>query len=96
MPIIVAISQEQQCDSRHLAWLLSGSTSRIAFISSVLHQAGTALMYDLRDPAKPFLLSTFSGDRRFSRFGGDVHLRDLNNDGLGKNGSLIISIIFHL
>nr|XP_034982302.1 phosphatidylinositol-glycan-specific phospholipase D isoform X3 [Zootoca vivipara] len=60
------------------------STSRIAFISSVLHQAGSALMYDLTDPAKPFLLSTFSGDRRFSRFGGDVHLRDLNNDGLDE------------
>uniref|UniRef100_A0A8D0GVE1 Phosphatidylinositol-glycan-specific phospholipase D n=1 Tax=Sphenodon punctatus TaxID=8508 RepID=A0A8D0GVE1_SPHPU len=60
------------------------STSRIAFISSVLHQAGSALMYDLRDSSKPSLLSIFSGDRRFSRFGGDVHLRDLDNDGLDE------------
>ncbi|KAM7174267.1 phosphatidylinositol-glycan-specific phospholipase D [Macrochelys suwanniensis] len=62
----------------------SDSTSRIAFISSVLHQAGTVLMYDLTDGAKPSLLSTFSGDRRFSRFGGDVHLSDLDNDGLDE------------
>uniref|UniRef100_A0A8C3FI05 Glycosylphosphatidylinositol specific phospholipase D1 n=1 Tax=Chrysemys picta bellii TaxID=8478 RepID=A0A8C3FI05_CHRPI len=62
----------------------SDSTSRIAFISSVLHQAGTVLMYDLTDGAKPSLLSTFSGDRRFSRFGGDVHLNDLDNDGLDE------------
>ncbi|XP_074843689.1 phosphatidylinositol-glycan-specific phospholipase D [Carettochelys insculpta] len=62
----------------------SDSPSRIAFISSVLHQAGTVLMYDLTRGAKPSLLSTFSGDRRFSHFGGDVHLRDLNNDGLDE------------
>uniref|UniRef100_A0A674I0D2 Phosphatidylinositol-glycan-specific phospholipase D n=1 Tax=Terrapene triunguis TaxID=2587831 RepID=A0A674I0D2_9SAUR len=62
----------------------SDSTSRIAFIPSVLHQAGTVLMYDLTDGAKPSLLSTFSGDRRFSRFGGDVHLNDLDNDGLDE------------
>nr|XP_006134054.1 phosphatidylinositol-glycan-specific phospholipase D isoform X1 [Pelodiscus sinensis] len=62
----------------------SDSTSRIAFISSVLHQAGNVLMYDLTHGANPSLLSTFSGDRRFSRFGGDVHLSDLNNDGLDE------------
>uniref|UniRef100_A0A452HF73 Phosphatidylinositol-glycan-specific phospholipase D n=1 Tax=Gopherus agassizii TaxID=38772 RepID=A0A452HF73_9SAUR len=62
----------------------SDSTSRIVFISSVLHQAGTVLMYDLTDGAKPSLLSTFSGDRRFSRFGGDVHLSDLDSDGLDE------------
>uniref|UniRef100_A0A8C4VLJ9 Phosphatidylinositol-glycan-specific phospholipase D n=1 Tax=Gopherus evgoodei TaxID=1825980 RepID=A0A8C4VLJ9_9SAUR len=62
----------------------SDSMSRIVFISSVLHQAGTVLMYDLTDGAKPSLLSTFSGDRRFSRFGGDVHLSDLDNDGLDE------------
>uniref|UniRef100_A0A8C0H4I9 Phosphatidylinositol-glycan-specific phospholipase D n=1 Tax=Chelonoidis abingdonii TaxID=106734 RepID=A0A8C0H4I9_CHEAB len=62
----------------------SDSTSRILFVSSVLHQAGTVLMYDLTDGAKPSLLSTFSGDRRFSRFGGDVHLSDLDNDGLDE------------
>ncbi|KAJ6664425.1 hypothetical protein lerEdw1_007082, partial [Lerista edwardsae] len=65
------------------------TTSRVAFLTSVLHQAGTTLMYGLTDNAKPFLLSTFSGDRKYSRFGGDVQLRDLNNDGLGKNEIVI-------
>lgn len=60
------------------------SLSRVSFISSVLHQAGLALVYDLTGSTKPSLLSTFSGDRRFSRFGGDVYLSDLDNDGLGK------------
>lgn len=41
-------------------------------------------MYDLTDSTEPSLLSTFSGDRRFSRFGGVVHLSDLDDDGLGK------------
>uniref|UniRef100_A0A8C8RK79 Phosphatidylinositol-glycan-specific phospholipase D n=1 Tax=Pelusios castaneus TaxID=367368 RepID=A0A8C8RK79_9SAUR len=62
----------------------SDSTYRMAFISSVLHQAGTVLMYDLTNGAQPSLLSTFSGDRRFSRFGGAVHLSDLNGDGLDE------------
>ncbi|KAM9303178.1 phosphatidylinositol-glycan-specific phospholipase D [Morus bassanus] len=60
------------------------SLSRISFISSVLHQAGLALVYDLTDSTKPSLLSTFSGDRRFSHFGGDVYLSDLDNDGLDE------------
>ncbi|XP_025030992.1 phosphatidylinositol-glycan-specific phospholipase D [Python bivittatus] len=60
------------------------STSRISFISTVLHQAGTVLIYDLMGNAEPSLLSTFNGDRRFSRFGEDVHLQDLNNDGLDE------------
>ncbi|XP_062986517.1 phosphatidylinositol-glycan-specific phospholipase D isoform X2 [Elgaria multicarinata webbii] len=59
------------------------SKSRVTFITSVLYQAGTALMYGLTENGKPYLLSTFSGDRRYSRFGGDVHLHDLDNDGLG-------------
>uniref|UniRef100_A0A8C3MKV8 Phosphatidylinositol-glycan-specific phospholipase D n=1 Tax=Geospiza parvula TaxID=87175 RepID=A0A8C3MKV8_GEOPR len=60
------------------------SLSRILFISSVLHQAGLALVYDLSNSTKPSLLSTFSGDRRFSRFGGDVYLSDLDSDGLDE------------
>lgn len=60
------------------------SLSRISFLSSVLHQAGLALVYDLTDSANPSLLSTFNGDRATSRFGGDVYLSDLDNDGLGK------------
>ncbi|XP_013917779.1 PREDICTED: phosphatidylinositol-glycan-specific phospholipase D [Thamnophis sirtalis] len=61
-----------------------GSVSRISFISSPLHQAGSALIYDLMGNGKPSLLSTFNGDRRFSRFGEEVYLRDLNNDGLDE------------
>ncbi|XP_071409603.1 phosphatidylinositol-glycan-specific phospholipase D isoform X3 [Pithys albifrons albifrons] len=60
------------------------SLYRMSFMSSVLHQAGLALVYDLTDSTKPSLLSTFSGDRRFSRFGGDVYLSDLDNDGLDE------------
>ncbi|OXB54446.1 hypothetical protein ASZ78_003581, partial [Callipepla squamata] len=60
------------------------SLSRISFFSSVLHQAGLALVYDLAESTKPSLLSTFSGDRRFSRFGGDTYLSDLDNDGLDE------------
>uniref|UniRef100_A0A8C3JEI2 Phosphatidylinositol-glycan-specific phospholipase D n=1 Tax=Calidris pygmaea TaxID=425635 RepID=A0A8C3JEI2_9CHAR len=56
----------------------------ISFISSVLHQAGLALIYDLTNSTQPSLLSTFSGDRRFSRFGGDIYLSDLDNDGLDE------------
>lgn len=58
--------------------------SRISFLSSVLRQAGLAVVYDLTDSANPSLLSTFSGDRGTSHFGGDVYLSDLDNDGLGK------------
>ncbi|XP_027531826.1 phosphatidylinositol-glycan-specific phospholipase D isoform X2 [Neopelma chrysocephalum] len=60
------------------------SLYRISFMSSVLHQAGLALIYDLTDSTKPSLLSTLSGDRRFSRFGGDIYLSDLDNDGLDE------------
>ncbi|XP_064522048.1 phosphatidylinositol-glycan-specific phospholipase D isoform X1 [Pseudopipra pipra] len=60
------------------------SLYRISFMSSVLHQAGVALVYDLTDSTKPSLLSTLSGDRRFSRFGGDIYLSDLDNDGLDE------------
>ncbi|XP_068530814.1 phosphatidylinositol-glycan-specific phospholipase D isoform X2 [Anas acuta] len=60
------------------------SLSRISFLSPVLHQAGLALVYDLTDSTKPSLLSRFSGDRRFSRFGGDICLSDLDNDGLDE------------
>ncbi|XP_019469248.1 phosphatidylinositol-glycan-specific phospholipase D isoform X3 [Meleagris gallopavo] len=60
------------------------SLSSISFFSSVLHQAGLALVYDLADSTKPSLVSTFSGDRRFSRFGGDTYLSDLDNDGLDE------------
>uniref|UniRef100_A0A8C6ZTN7 Phosphatidylinositol-glycan-specific phospholipase D-like n=1 Tax=Nothoprocta perdicaria TaxID=30464 RepID=A0A8C6ZTN7_NOTPE len=57
---------------------------RFSFISTVLHQAGLAFMYELTESAQPSLLSIFSGDRRFSRFGGDVFLSDLDNDGLDE------------
>ncbi|XP_058686824.1 phosphatidylinositol-glycan-specific phospholipase D isoform X1 [Poecile atricapillus] len=60
------------------------SLSRILFMPSVLHQAGLAVVYDLSNSTKPSLLSTFSGDRRFSRFGGDIYLSDLDSDGLDE------------
>ncbi|XP_027729629.1 phosphatidylinositol-glycan-specific phospholipase D isoform X1 [Vombatus ursinus] len=58
--------------------------SKMAFLSMTLHQGGSTRIYDLTAETGPLLLGTFSGDRRFSRFGGIVHLRDLDNDGLDE------------
>jgi glycosylphosphatidylinositol phospholipase D len=65
-------------------WLISDDVSKMAFLTMTLHQGGTTRLYELTVGAQPSLLSTFSGDRRFSRFGGVLHLSDLDNDGLGK------------
>ncbi|KAM4834873.1 phosphatidylinositol-glycan-specific phospholipase D isoform 2-T2 [Thomomys bottae] len=58
--------------------------SKMAFLRMTLHQGGTTRLYALTLNTKPSLLSTFSGDRRFSRFGGVLHLSDLDNDGLDE------------
>lgn len=58
--------------------------SKVAFLTMTLHQGGATRMYALGPGAGPSLLSTFSGDRRFSRFGGVLHLSDLDGDGLGR------------
>ncbi|KAB1261545.1 Phosphatidylinositol-glycan-specific phospholipase D [Camelus dromedarius] len=58
--------------------------SKVAFLTMTLHQGGGARMYGLSPDLQPSLLSTFSGDRRFSRFGGVLHLSDLDNDGLDE------------
>lgn len=55
----------------------------MAFLTMTLHQGGAARMYQLSPAAPPALLGSFSGDRRFSRFGGVLHLSDLDGDGLG-------------
>ncbi|XP_051025324.1 phosphatidylinositol-glycan-specific phospholipase D [Acomys russatus] len=59
--------------------------SKMAFLTMTLHQGGASRMYEL-GPKKtqPALLSTFSGDRRFSRFGSVLHLTDLDDDGLDE------------
>uniref|UniRef100_A0A7N4V6H2 Glycosylphosphatidylinositol specific phospholipase D1 n=2 Tax=Sarcophilus harrisii TaxID=9305 RepID=A0A7N4V6H2_SARHA len=58
--------------------------SKMAFLSMTLHQGGSTRVYDLTNETGPSLLSTFSGDRHFSRFGGLVHLSDLDSDGLDE------------
>nr|XP_054109660.1 phosphatidylinositol-glycan-specific phospholipase D isoform X2 [Callithrix jacchus] len=58
--------------------------SKMAFLTMTLHQGGATRMYALTPDAQPPLLSTFSGDRRFSRFGGVLHLSDLDDDGLDE------------
>nr|XP_035968072.1 phosphatidylinositol-glycan-specific phospholipase D isoform X3 [Halichoerus grypus] len=58
--------------------------SKVAFLTMTLHQGGTTRMYELTPDTQPSLLSTFSGDRRFSRFGGVLHLSDLDGDGLDE------------
>ncbi|XP_055426751.1 phosphatidylinositol-glycan-specific phospholipase D isoform X1 [Bubalus kerabau] len=55
--------------------------SKVSFLTVTLHQGGSARMYELTPDSQPSLLSTFSGNRRFSRFGGVLHLSDLDNDG---------------
>lgn len=57
-----------------------------------LHQGGATRMYELApEKTQPALLSTFSGDRRFSRFGSVLHLTDLDDDGLGKAGKVTLA-----
>ncbi|KAF0878328.1 PHLD phospholipase, partial [Crocuta crocuta] len=58
--------------------------SKMAFLTMTLHQGGATRMYELTPDTQPPLLSTFSGDRRFSRFGGVLHLSDLDGDGLDE------------
>lgn len=69
-------------------WLVSDDVSKMAFLTMTLHQGGATRMYELApEKTQPALLSTFSGDRRFSRFGSVLHLTDLDDDGLGKAGN---------
>lgn len=65
-------------------WFVPDAVSKMAFLTMTLHQGGATRMYRLSPAAQPTLLSTFSGDRRFSRFGGVLHLSDLDGDGLGS------------
>ncbi|XP_019523713.1 PREDICTED: phosphatidylinositol-glycan-specific phospholipase D [Hipposideros armiger] len=59
--------------------------SKMGFLAMTLHQGGATRMYELSSlDLQPSLLSTFSGDRRFSRFGGVLHLSDLDNDGFDE------------
>lgn len=58
--------------------------SKVSFLTMTLHQGGSTRMYELTPDSQPSLLSTFSGNRRFSRFGGVLHLSDLDNDGLDE------------
>ncbi|KAF5925094.1 hypothetical protein HPG69_008771 [Diceros bicornis minor] len=67
-----------------LPCFVSDDVSKVAFLTMTLHQGGTTRMYELTLDSQPSLLSTFSGDRRFSRFGGVLHLSDLDNDGLDE------------
>lgn len=69
-----------------MPWFISDDVSKMAFLTMTLHQGGSARMYELTPDTQPSLLSTFSGDRRFSRFGGVLHFSDLDGDGLGGKG----------
>lgn len=70
-----------------MRWFVSDEKSKLAFLTMTLHQGGATRMYELTPDTQPPLLSTFSGDRRFSRFGGVLHLSDLDGDGLGRKGT---------
>lgn len=70
---------------------ISDDVSKVAFLTMTLHQGGSTWMYELKPDSQPSLLSTFSGDRRFSRFGGVLHLSDLDNDGLGRKGMVALA-----
>ncbi|KAM4705011.1 phosphatidylinositol-glycan-specific phospholipase D [Rhinophrynus dorsalis] len=60
------------------------STFRVAFVTKELPHAGTVSVYDLKARTAPSPLRTMSGDRGYSRFGANVHLKDLDNDGLDE------------
>lgn len=77
-------------DSIHKLGLLPDDVSKMSFLTMTLHQAGFTRMYALNPDLEPSLLSSFSGDRRFSRFGGGLHLSDLDNDGLGEAGTQLM------
>lgn len=67
---------------------ISDDVSKMGFLTMTLHQGGATQMYELTLDSQPPLLSTFSGDRRFSRFGGVLHLSDLDDDGFGRKGTV--------
>lgn len=67
-------------------WSIPDDVSKMAFLTMTLHQGGATRMYALTPDLRPSLLSSLSGDRRFSRFGGVLHLSDLDEDGLGRKG----------
>ncbi|XP_069586973.1 phosphatidylinositol-glycan-specific phospholipase D isoform X1 [Ranitomeya imitator] len=58
--------------------------SKVVFVRRELTHAGTAIMYELKGKTEPSLLGTMRGDRQFSRFGTNLHLRDLDDDGLDE------------
>ncbi|XP_053570772.1 phosphatidylinositol-glycan-specific phospholipase D [Bombina bombina] len=60
------------------------TTYGFAFISRDLHQAGRVTVYELGAGAEPSSLHSLSGDREFSRYGANIHLNDLDNDGLDE------------
>ena len=74
-----------------VSWFISDVVSKVSFLTVTLHQGGSARMYELTPDSQPSLLSTFSGDRRFSRFGGVLHLSDLDNDGSGRKGTVALA-----
>lgn len=69
-------------------WFISDDVSKMGFLTMTLHHGGATQMYELTLDSQPSLLSTFSGDRRFSRFGGVLHLSDLDDDGFGRKGTV--------
>ncbi|KAG8442321.1 hypothetical protein GDO86_011208 [Hymenochirus boettgeri] len=60
------------------------STSRVAFLTRELHHAGTASVLELKAKSAPIALSTLSGDRSYGNFGTNIHLNDLDKDGLDE------------
>lgn len=74
-----------------VSWFISDVVSKVSFLTMTLHQGGSTRMYELTPDSQPSLLSTFSGNRRFSRFGGVLHLSDLDNDGLGRKGTVALA-----
>nr|XP_014353713.1 PREDICTED: phosphatidylinositol-glycan-specific phospholipase D isoform X2 [Latimeria chalumnae] len=57
---------------------------KMLFLKLTLQQAGKVLLYELSSDGAPSLVSSLSGDRQFARFGGAVHLSDLDNDGFDE------------
>ncbi|KAM5158233.1 phosphatidylinositol-glycan-specific phospholipase D [Mantella aurantiaca] len=57
---------------------------KIMFISRILHHAGTATVYELKDTKNPSPLGTLRGNGELSRYGTNLLLRDLDGDGIDE------------
>ncbi|XP_068093078.1 phosphatidylinositol-glycan-specific phospholipase D isoform X2 [Hyperolius riggenbachi] len=60
------------------------AVSRLMFLSRVLHHAGAATVFELKDKVDPIRLGTLRGNGELCRYATKMHLSDLDGDGLDE------------